>query len=108
MRTNRLLLFVIIGITLFGNNAFSQCYIELENHSGLDISFNQSEYNELACEIIDSLPVEFQNDFKVFSFGNYLENRDEGILETNTSNRLAYIQTLSSYYLAFEIIVSPS
>lgn len=53
---------------------FSQtedCYIHLDDMSGLEISSYQTEIELAVCELVQALPQEFQNQFKVYDFGFY-------------------------------------
>ena len=52
--------------------SFSQtCYHVIANMSGADISPYQAELDSAACQVKDTMPAEFQNDFGVFDFGFY-------------------------------------
>ncbi len=47
------------------------CYHVIANMNGVDISGYQSELNEVACQVLDTMPVSYQNEFGIFDFGFY-------------------------------------
>ncbi|GEM_PF-6031395 len=50
----------------------TNCYVQLDEASGFDVSSYQSELNSAACYLAVSFPDSIENQFKVFSFGFYL------------------------------------
>lgn len=52
----------------------NDCYIQLGDLSGFNTSPYQPELEAAACELIQAFPSEFQEQFKVYSFGFYVHN----------------------------------
>lgn len=48
------------------------CYEKMVGISGIDNSYSLSEIESAACELNDILPIEFQNQFKVYDAGFYI------------------------------------
>nr|HRQ30532.1 hypothetical protein [Saprospiraceae bacterium] len=70
-------LFLLISILLvFSISAKTQnnCYIQLGDLSGFNTAPYQAELEAAACELIQAFPSEFQEQFKVYSFGFYAHN----------------------------------
>ena len=59
----------IVNITI-GQN----CYVQLADMSGFDITPYQSQLEDAACELIQEFPSDIQSQFKVFDFGFYALN----------------------------------
>jgi hypothetical protein len=71
LKTVILVLLFIISLNLgLGQN----CYVVISELSGIDTSPFRSELENLSCEVIQSLPSEFKDQFKVYDFGFYLLN----------------------------------
>jgi len=68
------LLFALFGIIrTFPAFAQSDCYVQLDDASGFDISPYQDELDSAACELAAAFQdTAFSNHFKVFGFGFYL------------------------------------
>ncbi len=51
----------------------NDCYVQLDDASGFDITSFQTELDSAACELVSAFPdTAFSNHFKVFGFGFYL------------------------------------
>jgi len=88
---------IILFCVLYIN---AQCYIQKTDVSGLDLSTYQSGLNQAACSARDSLPMEFQSQFKVVTFGFYVHSPsfNSGIEQSiNISKTVANNE--SQYYL---------
>ena len=78
------------------------CYVQLSNMSGFDTSPYLEELEAAACALKESLPLEYQNDFKVFDFEFYRINEflEEGF-ESSWQQIIEDVQNQSPYYLLF-------
>lgn len=79
------------------------CFIRLQDASG--ISPSQSQIDSLesaACRLIDSFPVVYQDSFRVFDFGFYLNNEvTDGRYPEAFQLAIEDVQSQSPYYLLF-------
>ncbi len=101
MRISTIILAAVIfffgGIlTIYGQN----CYEVIADKSGMDIAPYQAELEAAACELIQTFPEEFQDSFKVYSFGFYSqhESMDYGF---NAVWEKVISDIESPYYLIF-------
>lgn len=82
-------------------SGFSQdCYEIIADKSGLDVESYQSELEAAACELIQSFPAEFQDSFKVYSFGFYSQHEFME-LDFNEVWGKVISEIQSPYYLVF-------
>ena len=65
----KIFLFLMLLLGVVGASG-QECYKQLTDISGIE--YEVSNIEEAACELIDSLPSEFQNDFKVYDGGFYI------------------------------------
>src|SRR5690606_4253400 len=67
------LLYFLFLLTALSVRAQSTCFISLGDATGIDITSQElSQLEAAACALIDSLPTEFRDSFKVFDAGFYL------------------------------------
>ncbi len=96
------LVFIVLFFT-FAQNGICQCYVRMEDASGLNTDPYQGALQAAAaklCEIFDSTG--FAGQFKVYDFGFYLhqENTTGGYPEA-FAQKIEEVQSLSPYYLLF-------
>jgi len=98
----KLFTFILLAWTLQAG-AQSPCYVRLNDASGYTPT--QTQLNDLeaaACRLIDSLPAEFRDSFKVFDFGFYLHNETfSGGYPEAFQMAIQQAQASSKYYLLF-------
>jgi hypothetical protein len=85
------------------NQLHSQsCYVQLADMSGQDTGPYQSDLELAACSLRESLPGQYQDEFKVYDFGNYTlsEFTNGGILSV-WQRLVLSVQDSSEYYLLF-------
>lgn len=101
-RKYTLLLFLVTILYSVNSIAQSTCYESLGELSGINIIQHSTELNNAACELIQTLPSQYQNDFKVFDFGYYSlnETMDTGVEDIWTTIK-SKAQANSTYYLLF-------
>ena len=96
---NRILIltaFLFVHLSMISQN----CYQVIADFSGVDISSYQAELNTTACELQQSIPSKFKNQFKVYSFGFYSNNEFmQGGFEAIWNQVISEIP--SEYYLIF-------
>ena len=80
----------------------SQCYIQLGDYSGFDTSPYLDTLEAAACDLIRSLPSEFQNQFRVYDFGFYRLNEymEEGV-DKIWQEMIRQVEQMTPYYLIF-------
>jgi len=103
MQNAKMRIFTILLILFAGVNAVGQdCFNQLFDATGLDISFDIQELDNMSCDLKNTLPSEFQAQFKVFDLGFYSLNEymndDFG---TIWSNGIAEAGQQSTYYILF-------
>jgi len=81
------------------------CYVRLGNYSGVNSDGDQSRLNEVACDLINTFPVPYQDSFRVFDYLFYSIPKDiregkEKILETVIQR----IKLQRPYYVLFGMI----
>jgi len=75
----KLYAFLLVVFCFLANDSFAQnCYVPLDDISGVDRSSHQIELEALACTIVDSLPATYRDSFKVFDFGFYRHHESMG------------------------------
>ncbi|MFZ4474506.1 MAG: hypothetical protein ACOYPR_04885 [Saprospiraceae bacterium] len=97
-------LLTFTAVIAFSFTAAAQnCYVRLDDASGYTPTASQlAELEAAACRLIDSLPAEFQDSFKVYDFGFYLHNEtQQGGYPEAFQWAVDTVQTLSKYYLLF-------
>jgi hypothetical protein len=67
----KLFLILLTVLTVQITNG-QNCFEKLPELSGFDLSGYQSQIESAACKVRDSLPLNFQNDFKVYDAGFYI------------------------------------
>lgn len=86
----------------------SDCYQIIDNYSGVTISDdNLQNLNHKACTLIDKLPTQLQDSFKVYEFSFYINNikMEEG-LDSIMKKILNNQNDFKKYYLVFGEFVS--
>ena len=98
----KLFTFILLAWTLQAG-AQSPCYVRLNDASGYTPTNTQlNDLEAAACRLIDSLPVEFRDSFKVFDFGFYLHNETfSGGYPEAFQMAIQQAQASSKYYLLF-------
>lgn len=91
----------IFIFTLVTNFIYSQeCYINLVDASGIDMSEYQTELETKACELRESFPSEYQSQFNVYDFGFYSLNENmQGGFQGVWDKMLNKVKAQSKYYL---------
>ncbi len=91
------LLFINLGVLAQPTN----CYLQLDEASGFDVSPYQTELNLAACDLVAAFPDSVENQFKIFSFGFYmnLEFYDEYSYPQAFEDMSAAVAQQSPYYL---------
>jgi hypothetical protein len=94
-----LLFFLFVSTIGLGQN----CYKLIADMSGINNTPYQSELEAAACDLKNSFPEEFRNDFKVFDFGFYsMTEYMQGGFETEWKNKvIPKAASESRYYLLF-------
>lgn len=101
-------LFYVIFLLLtssFLHFSYAQdCFVILEDASGMDISPRLEEIELAACALIETMPEEYQDSFGIYYFGFYLQQDkyQEG-LSAIINQQMEEIQTSHPYYLAIGI-----
>lgn len=85
-----------ISFTLFG-----QCYENITELSGLDITGFQSELETAACNLINYLPEEYHSHFKVYDMGYYLHKPHMQGSQAVIDALVSDISSGTPYYLLF-------
>jgi hypothetical protein len=49
----------------------NECYVQKMDASGIDVSTKYIPLNEAACKLKNTLPIEYKDKFKVYSYGLY-------------------------------------
>ena len=70
-KMKKLFLILLTVLTVQITNG-QNCFEKLPELSGFDLSGYQSQIESAACKVRDSLPLNFQNDFKVYDAGFYI------------------------------------
>jgi len=96
-----LISFLIFFSLNFGSTLNGQCYENLGEMSGIDVSSYQSDIEAAACSLRDALPQEYRNDFKVFDFGYYTLNESMGEVDAIWDAKILESQSKASYYVLF-------
>ncbi len=97
--TKRVLL-ILLMVATFINSHAQNCFENLGEVSGINISQYAGELNTAACQLVETLPVEFQPQFKVFDFGFYsLEGSMDSDINELWSEVIVKAQSKSPYYL---------
>lgn len=80
----------------------AQCYLQKTEASGFNLAQFQASLNQAACSLKDSLPIEFQSQFKVLAYGLYTlaPSFNTGITSMLTKAKLE-AENESQYYLLF-------
>jgi hypothetical protein len=94
---------LIIVFELFGFSLFSQNnYIKLSDMSGYNTDAYQTNLSSVADDLINSLPVDIKNKFKVYDFGFYIITENfEGGYRKELDKIINKITQQSPYYLIF-------
>ena len=105
MKTIRFSLACFFCLFFLIDGVFAQsCYVRLDDDaSGYTPTAGQiAELEMAACELIDSLPEEFQGLFKVYDFGFYLHQEvTQGWYPEPFTQKILEVEQLSPYYLLF-------
>ncbi len=72
-----ILLLFLTG-TIYAQNCCNDgdCYIRLDDISGVDTDKYQDSLQAAACRLVQAFPDEFRRDFRVYDFGFYLHNEN--------------------------------
>ncbi len=97
----RLILTIFLTLVLQGIIFSQACFIQLSDATGIEYTQEQLDSLEAAaCELVQTLPTQFQNDFKVYDIGFYRYNADMvGGVEAVWDRIISEIPT--EYYLIF-------
>lgn len=98
---------ILLGLIFFLSTIYTSiisaqnsCFVILGDVSGIDNSQHQTELNDAACELIQALPAEYQDSFKVYDFGFYSQNEYMADrVQEIWDNTISQIPT--KYYLLF-------
>ncbi len=78
----------------------NDCYIQLGDLSGFNTAPYQAELEAAACELIQAFPSEFQEQFKVYSFGFYAHNEYmQGGFDEIWNKLINRIKSETPYYI---------
>ncbi len=95
------LLLLLLSL-LWGASVKSQCYIQLGEYSGFDTSPYFEGLDAVACDLVRSLPPEFQNQFRVYDFGFYsLNEYMAGGVDQIWQDAIRQAEQRTPYYLIF-------
>lgn len=95
-------LLVLFFLCLSIRTSAQNCYIQLGEMSGLNIVPYQGMLENVACDLIQSMPSEIQGQFKVFDFGFYRMNAYyPGGFQNAWEAIVQEVQNQSLYYLLF-------
>lgn len=84
--------------SLIGQN----CYVQLDDMSGIQVLMNQTSLENAACELIQTLPDSVQSQFKVYGFGFYILNdKMEGGFNSVWDSVIHKVESQTEYYLLF-------
>lgn len=104
-QNQNIVLFLLFGLNfLFFTRIDAQsCYIRLSDAAGITPTQAQlAALESAACRLRDSLPVAFQDSFKVYDFGFYLHNETMvGGYPEMFQAAITQVETQSPYYLLF-------
>jgi hypothetical protein len=91
--------FITIAL-IFTTPLTGQYYTDLGDNSGIDVSSYQATLSFAAQELVESFPAEFQDSFKIFTFGHYVHNGDfNGGYQEIFEQAISEVQAISKYYL---------
>ena len=100
-----LILALLLGFILALSDRLNSqsCYVRLSDASGISPTQYQLDALEsAACRLRDSLPLVFQDSFKVYDFGFYLHNETMvGGYPEMFQTAITQVETQSQYYLLF-------
>lgn len=93
------LLFLLVSTIGVSQN----CYKVIKDMTGLDTSTFSAQLETIACDVRASMPLEFQNNFKVLGFGFYpmMEFMQGGFQSVWDEKVIPQANSLSQYYLLF-------
>jgi len=95
-------LLLLLFSLLLGAGGKSQCYIQLGEYSGFDTSPYFEGLDAVACDLVRSLPPEFQNQFRVYDFGFYsLNEYMAGGVDQIWQDAIRQAEQRTPYYLIF-------
>lgn len=84
----------------FNTSNAQTCFENLGEVSGVDMALYTPELNTAACELIETLPTNYQSQFKVFDFGFYaLESSMDSDINELWADAITLAQGKSTYYL---------
>lgn len=91
--------YVLLFILSYGIVKSQSCYVRLDDASGFATDQYQATLEAAACDLVQTLPEAFQNDFKVYDFGFYtqqefFQNGFESVWERVNED-------ITPYYLIF-------
>ena len=91
-------IYLLISTFLTGQN----CYKVVADLTGFPTSEYESILEPLACSLINEMPTEFQNQFKVYHFGFYSQNEFmQGGFQAAWQIAINDAKSTTPYYLLF-------
>jgi len=95
---SHLLLTLLIAFSIVGQS--QNCYNVIADMSGIDIKPYQEQLETAACELVEAIPSQFRDQFKVYDFEFYSLNENmEGGFQTIWDKVINEIPT--EYYLIY-------
>ena len=95
-------LFIACLLILTINIQAQACFEVLEDNSGINQNEHYAELEAAACALVESLPVAYQDSFKVFDFGFYRHQEHfEGGFDPVFEQAKTLARRKSPYYLLF-------
>jgi hypothetical protein len=89
-----------MAFIVFFKTTNAQNYISLGDNTGANILSNYTTLNQIASDLVDTLPTTFQNQFKVFTVGFYLNaNNFQGGIPEEFSRAIDSADIKSNYSL---------
>lgn len=94
-------IFFIAFCFIIQESKAQNCFIQLDDGSGLELSEDIGELNTASCGLLSSFPAIFQDSFAVFDFGFYTYQSlyEEGLEEFKS--KMIEEQVTKKYYLIF-------
>lgn len=104
---NKSIVFALIFFSLSFEANAQACYQVIGNLTGSNLLVEDEELSNAACSLRDSLPAEFQDDFKVVEFGFYrLGNSMTGGLDRVWNSVSSQVENNSDYFVLFGTEIS--
>jgi Protein of unknown function (DUF3289) len=96
-------LVTLLAVWFVGVVGAQSCYVRISDASGFDAPQSQlDELESASCLMLDSLPLSFQDSFKVYDFGFYVHSEATiGGFPATFHSAIEKAKTQSKYYLIF-------